>query len=321
MYFFCHIPKTAGTSFRTAAERYFGADRVVYDYGPDSPVTSPCIRRFLYDSKPEDKAGLYQHCQQSGIKLVAGHKAANRFSGQVGLAHTLTFVREPLERAFSEYLHFRREKGFADDFRAFCAQQPLNHQTRMLAGIPVQALGFVGVTERYDESLRLLNRHYQWQIRKRRVNRARLFDPGPASIRAQDREIFYQQNPADVQLYNQALACLEQRLALSRRGLPYVHGQIETLKPGRISGWAWWGADRPDPVVLEVTINGRIVQRITADLSHKTMSSLGAPRAGQVGFASSSQARAAGPIELRVVETGQLLESAVMHRADNHRQG
>jgi len=37
---FIHIPKTAGTSFRVAAEKYFGEDNTFYDYSAKSPETS-----------------------------------------------------------------------------------------------------------------------------------------------------------------------------------------------------------------------------------------------------------------------------------------
>ena len=46
--FFIHISKTAGSSFRVAAERYFGKEHVFYDYGPKANETNPDIP--LYES-------------------------------------------------------------------------------------------------------------------------------------------------------------------------------------------------------------------------------------------------------------------------------
>ena len=41
--FFIHIPKTAGSSFRVAAEQYFGSEATYFDYGNGSKETSESI--------------------------------------------------------------------------------------------------------------------------------------------------------------------------------------------------------------------------------------------------------------------------------------
>lgn len=307
MHFFVHIPKTAGTSFRTAAERFFSSERVAYDYGADSSVTSACIQRFLYAGELEDRHGLYRYWKQSGMALVAGHQSVHRYLDLVGLTRVLTFVREPLERSFSEYLHFRREKRYEGSFRDFFERQPVNHQTRMLGKIPMQALGFVGVTERYGDSLKLLNDHFGWRIPQRRVNRARLLDPRPSSISIEDREAFYQQNGGDVALYRSAVAGLDQRLQLCRQGLPFVHGGIDKVESGKISGWAWWAGGCDEPVGIEICSGKQVVQQVLADRPHKAMKRRGAPRDGQVRFTAALGPEVLNHLECRVVQTGQVL--------------
>ena len=37
---FVHIPKTAGTSFRLAAQQFYGENNVFFDYGLESVETS-----------------------------------------------------------------------------------------------------------------------------------------------------------------------------------------------------------------------------------------------------------------------------------------
>ena len=152
MHYFIHIPKTAGTSFRVAAERYFGADRVLYDYGKQSPVTSHSVRAHLYVQETPDMQALLELWQSSNVALIAGHQPLKRFGAKVGLPKTFTFLRSPIERCFSEYLHFQREQRFAGTFREFFASKA-NRQLQALSGVPHQALGFVGITERYRESL------------------------------------------------------------------------------------------------------------------------------------------------------------------------
>ena len=198
MHFFVHIPKTAGTSFRLAAEREFSPQRVVYDYGAQSPVTSPCIQQYLYGEGDQDKAALYAHCREHGVKLFAGHRPATRFLDGVGVGNIITFVREPLERVFSQYLHFKRHQGFEGSFREFFSvPSRRNGQANMLRGIPLRALGFVGITERYRQSLRMINQRYGWRLRHKRANRSGFFTPGPDSVSQVDRQNFYELNSDD----------------------------------------------------------------------------------------------------------------------------
>lgn len=307
MHFFVHIPKTAGTSFRTAAERHFGAQRVVYDYGPDSPVTSECVQRFLYHPDAADHSGLFGNWQDQGIALVAGHQPVTRFLQAIGLRNILTFVREPLERSFSEYLHFRRKNRYRGSFQDFFQSMPANHQHRMAAGIPIRALTFVGITERYDDSLRLLNAHFGWRIRKRRVNRAGLLDPGPGSISAAERQAFYRLNGKDVALYQDACWTFEQRLRLFEQGLPFAHAEIEICQGGKVRGWAFWAEQPEQAVVIELQRNGSPVRQVTAERPHRLLERHAAPRSGRVGFAASMEMAPGDEITAIVAATGQPL--------------
>ena len=56
--FFIHISKTAGSSFRVAAERYFGKEHVFYDYGPKANETNPDIRTLDYEKRDRYAAGM-----------------------------------------------------------------------------------------------------------------------------------------------------------------------------------------------------------------------------------------------------------------------
>ena len=60
---FVHIPKTAGTSFRQAAESRFGLSRVLRDYGPNSDATSDTIKREVYSD--DDATQIYRAIEQT----------------------------------------------------------------------------------------------------------------------------------------------------------------------------------------------------------------------------------------------------------------
>ncbi len=307
MNFFMHIPKTAGTSFRVAAEHYFGRERIVYDYGAASPVTSSLVQEFLFNARPADKTGFYRECARHEVALLAGHKALARFLDGVGLAGAITFLRDPLERAFSEYLHFCREDRFQGSFRDYFLQARINHQSGMFSGVPPRAVGFVGITERYDDSLRLLNAHFGWRIRKRRVNRARWRDPGPDSISAEECADFYERNAKDVALYRDVCWYLDQRLRMHKQGQPFAHAALESCKDGKVKGWAFWAKPGPGPVIVEVRRNGVAVCRATADRPNRSLGRHGAPENGRVAFAARVSMQPGDEITAVVAPTGQPL--------------
>ncbi|MDT8322174.1 MAG: hypothetical protein RQ826_16785 [Xanthomonadales bacterium] len=314
MHFFVHIPKTAGTSFRVAAERWFSPEKVAYDYGEESPVTTACVHRYMYEGEAEDKAGLRRHWEQQGMQLVAGHKAVGRYLDLVGVTRALTFVREPLARAFSAYLHFRREHGFEGSFREF-VENP-NHQNvhaALLGSISLRALGFVGLTEQYRKSLQLINYQYGWKLRHKRRNRSGFFQPGPESVSEEDKALFRRLNGKDYALYADAEWYFNLRRDLAENKLPFAHAEIEKAEPGMVAGWAWWEcydnySDRP--VQIEIRINDKKVKTVSADQPRKAWERHGAPNQGCVGFQARIDAAKGDRLTCRVAETGQPLMPA-----------
>ncbi len=75
---FVHVPKTAGTTFRVAVEQYLGAGAILWDYGAESPVTSPVVRQYLYQEKDVDalRQAVARRCAAS--RSTTGCKAARR---------------------------------------------------------------------------------------------------------------------------------------------------------------------------------------------------------------------------------------------------
>lgn len=308
LHFFVHIPKTAGTSFRLAAEREFCRERVVYDYGPQSPVTSDCIQRHLYGEGEEDKSALYAHCFRQGVKLIAGHRPATRFLEGVGVANIITFVREPLARVFSQYLHFKRHHGFEGTFHEFFSEPARqNAQAKMLRGISPRALGFVGITEHYRQSLCMINDLYGWRLRRRHANRSGFLAPGPNGVPKEERALFYEANTDDVALYREARWLFEIRHALAAQSQPFAHVGLDATEGGRILGWAWWAEPIDEPVRVEICINDVPAITVTADGAHKRWGRKGAPHEGRVAFAADVEIRPGDRITGRIAQTGQPL--------------
>jgi hypothetical protein len=154
---FLHIPKTAGTSFRHAAERYFGPASVARDYGDGNPATSPLIQGTVFANR---STNLLPALSDQGIKVLCGHFRAATYMGLLGKhARWCTFLRDPVQRVISEYKHVVRHRGYAETLRHFSQQAgQCNKQSRWLKGLPLDEAFFVGITEHLDESIREFNK-------------------------------------------------------------------------------------------------------------------------------------------------------------------
>jgi len=165
MYAFTHIDKTAGRTVRAVLRRSFGAghceirtpyarragdrhDRSVYVTGDD-------LRRVRR---------IYRH-----LRGIAGHNVKPYSDLDTACAEVryFTFLRDPVKRYLS---HYKNRAGAYDrqDFDRWAAQDWMrDFQTKALAGeasaqkaidLIAGRVGFVGLTEAFDESLLMLGR-------------------------------------------------------------------------------------------------------------------------------------------------------------------
>jgi hypothetical protein len=239
VYAFVHIDKTGGRTVRAVLRRSFGAghcdirtpygrrvgdslDRSVY-------VTAADLRRVRW---------IYRD-----LRSIGGHnvRPCSDLHEACPEIRYLTFLRDPVGRYLS---HFKNRSATYDraDFEQWAAREPLhNYQTRMLAGEPNLAraldilssrIGFVGISESFDESLLLLG---QWvddpayDPAYRPVNR--LADKSrPRDEVRQSTDLSYLESPAirarlqeinalDQQLYEQAVKMFERQRAAYRGDL------------------------------------------------------------------------------------------------------
>jgi hypothetical protein len=202
MILFVHIPKTAGTSFRIGLEQVFGPQRLILDYGPDTPETDKVIKQH-YCQRPFKPAFLAEIASAKKSAAVCGHFPVSRYLKIFPEATVISFVREPLQRCYSEYLQFRRYKNYTDSFNAFFQQKhQINLQSKFLETFPNN--GIIGCSEHYDQSLGLIYKLIGISIPVLRFNRNRKKIHIPYSnkiIGEKNVNLFYQLNSQDVSLY------------------------------------------------------------------------------------------------------------------------
>jgi len=200
-----HVPKCAGTSFRRVLTEICGA-RIWYNYG-------------TIFSRDQARAELVPR----GTQFIHGHFLADAFDDLFPGRRLVTWVRHPVERLVSNYLHFLRSPDMRDDCCRAVHERKLslrqfsdlewmqNEASRYLANKPVQDFEFIGITEKFGASIREFCRIFGFRnvLRVPHENHnpdrtGELYELSPG-----DHAYILERNAADLAWYNQA----SQRLA------------------------------------------------------------------------------------------------------------
>jgi hypothetical protein len=196
-----HVPKCAGTSFRHVLDRMYG-NRIWYNYG-------------AIFCREQAREGVVP----PGTEIIHGHFLGDSFDGLYPQRQLLTWVREPVERVVSNYFHFLR----APDMRDTCCQAlherklglrefaeldwMRNLSSRYLAQKPLDEFQFVGISERFGESMAQFCQVYgiKNEIGLPRVNTNPDRRTDRYEISVADRAFIQDLNAIDLAWYNQAL--------------------------------------------------------------------------------------------------------------------
>jgi hypothetical protein len=215
-----HIPKTGGTSFGAVLERAYPGG-VAYFYRPTNRLTHPLLK----DRARLGDPALLAELEDSGIRVMHGHAPADWFRAAIpDPARYWTWLRDPVERVISAYYYLQeratrqarqpggeppRDRVRGRTLEQFASRrQHRNLQSRALAGFELDQMGFVGITERFDESIAILGLPPLDAGRTRNVNKAR------PEVDDEVRRLIWRVNDQDVALYERALELHEAR----RRG-------------------------------------------------------------------------------------------------------
>nr|WP_299241743.1 sulfotransferase family 2 domain-containing protein [uncultured Halomonas sp.] len=308
--FFVHIPKTAGTSFRLGAERYFGKERVCYDYTPHAKDTSECIRKLVYENN--DKQGLYREMEELGYLLLSGHVPLKKYARGTSLDRCFTFLRDPVQRVVSEYEHFVRNYSYNEAISVFCQDDNFSDkQSKMLKGIPVQAIGFVGVTENYKRDMSLFNYKYGTSIAILQENIGKKKLSKKYRLNEKDYEIVAYNNKNDFLLYSFCEKKADLRRRLIDSGKKYTHAAISSKNNMGIEGWAWYEGSVED-VKIRIIVNGKLLGVVIANEKTKSLSGCLVPKDGNIGFSMRAHINDNDNVVCVVENTGQKIENELI---------
>lgn len=250
---FEHIPKNAGSTFRTVLSRWFGDTHVKHTN--------------VFDPKPRLKRLQARFSDDPPIRALSthiGYGLHERLPGDLHYVH-FTFLRDPVDRTISHY-YYALDKGKIEEGTSlidFCNMDapaifpiwPRNFQTVFLSGLRVRALldgelpgpedhaealleqairnldtfPALGLVSRYEESLLLFGHTFGWPLSALcyvTVNKGTR-RPRQVELTDEEREVVMRVNKLDFALYQHAERRFERLLA---ERVPDVPGQLRVLR-------------------------------------------------------------------------------------------
>ncbi len=278
---FIHIPKTAGTSFRLAAEKYFGKQHTFYDYNPASIETSADILKYVYEEK--DMYKLSQVFENHEKVFLSGHFPVAKYMSLFKTLNVITFVRDPIEQVLSHYKHSTRHNGYKDNLTNFIKDKRFkNLQSRILAGKPLELFGFIGLTEEYDKSVELINHYYGMDIEVLSLNNDPVKKLTSDLLDKDTITLIKQENAQDIEMYEKARILFDERVKYFNKNIPYVHLLMQEHKKSSIRGICF-RRESDESVELRV-MDGENEVKLKATNFRPGLLQQGLPRGGFVGF-------------------------------------
>lgn len=232
---FVHIPKTAGTTLSRIIERQYARAHTYTIMQENGPFSGS------QDDFRQLSAG-----RRASLQLVKGHVAFGMHRELQQSSSYFTLLRQPVARVLSHYAHARRDPQH--NLHPFMKRMSLrealtaggsealafdNFQTRLISGVwntvPFGALeddvlqtaignlqqhfAVVGLVERFDDTLLLLQRLYGWRFVYYTRHNTGGAQPGAPGADAETIALVHDHNRLDERLYAYAGAHLERQIA------------------------------------------------------------------------------------------------------------
>jgi hypothetical protein len=247
--YFCHIPKTAGMTFRTIVEDYFRCSEIC-----------PATLNAQVEEIPQPDLEKY--------RLFRGHLVFVDLPALLPNKHfvNVTMLREPVSRLISHYEYIRRTPGdphydavsqmtleeftqkltvgrVGKNVQTYYIAKTLQFKLEKLSGEEVLAIAkqsldrfaFAGLLERFQDSLFLLSYIFGWKpiLNSRKENAASTKKPSEA-LSASTLEAIRESSLLDIELYEYAQAIFAQRFEQMCQDLLAKYGttaDAATLSP------------------------------------------------------------------------------------------
>ena len=232
----------------------------------------------------------------------------NKYLDFIPVSHTLIFMREPLSQIKSHYNHHVNKNELTESFDVFYQKNNfVNVQSRYLQGLPISLIGYVGITEKYSESLALINDYLECNIPCLSENESPTKHVGAADLSPSDKEAVLALNARDVLYYQQALQLHQQRHDYHQQGKEWTYLHCTVHSNNALFGCAYYQKS-DDAVEFTVYINGQPWKKSQASNFFGGFPKANFPRERYIGFYMPLPERDQLNIKsimLKVVQTGQ----------------
>jgi hypothetical protein len=185
-----------------------------------------------------------------------------------------------------------------------------NRQSKLLEAVPLEAIGIIGLTERYEESIELINARFSWSVVVRADNRSHDHaDNKTHQLSESEEKELRQLNQKDIALYRQCTKLFDTRYKLYQSGLRFCHARIQQSSVQNVTGWAWREDGGDKPLEIELLLNGELTKKKLATDLRPGLCRHYPPRGGHVGFSFPKAAKEGDTVQCRISETGQCFPS------------
>jgi hypothetical protein len=278
---FIHIPKTAGTSFRVSAQSYYEENEIFYDYSPQAKETSSSIVEMIYEARDP-----YLFYEKTLLKLeksfLSGHFHSNKYASLYDSLNIVSFVRHPIEQVISHFNHYKNRHNYTKDFKTFIKEKRFcNLQSKLLEGKPIGMYGFLGITESYDDSIRLFNSLYKTNLEIVHLNKKTKNSLAIEDLEDETLALLERYNSKDIVFYKAIEAQFKVRKDLESRNLPFTYGFIQKATTHEISGIAFQ-KDNDKAIEIDIYLGKKCLTTIEANNLRAGQKNV--PRKGYIGF-------------------------------------
>ena len=303
-FFFVHIPKTAGTSFRYALEDKYV---VLRDYGAKSEQTSKIIKKYICDE--DSPLALRNELKKMKNIWLTGHVSLSKYSDMVSVRHIIAFVRDPIQQVISHYNHYVAYHGFEGDINQFFKKGiTKNFQRRNLAPLPMGLIGYIGLTDKYDESIQVINNYYGLSLRAKTANVNTHKTITDDSVSEELKAKIIKLNPQDINCVKEARFLHDQRVELIKQNKEWVYSHFAINPNNVLVGCAYY-SHSSKPVEFDLFCNDKLVTSSAAKTFFNGFPKVNFPRERYIGvhLPLSALFKVGDVINIYAQETGQKL--------------
>lgn len=180
-----HLPKTAGFSFREGLKEAYD-DRILFDYD-DKPLSDFFIHK-MRRKKARSRILAKKNFLKNNFDVICGHFIADKYEPLGNDTRYCMFFRDPVDRVCSHYFHLKRKLKFDNSMRVKLHLKQLtipefsklNKQSNIyeffLGNLSVEDLYFVGITERYSDSISLYEKMFGKRLTVKKENIGKIRD-------------------------------------------------------------------------------------------------------------------------------------------------